>query len=67
MTHGIISTLAIAAFGLFAARGADFFRNLRIRREPCSEPHTGGGAWSYSPEAAPQKGGWLRVGPQGTC
>ncbi|HEY1577144.1 MAG TPA: hypothetical protein VGF82_08750 [Terracidiphilus sp.] len=67
MTHGIISTLSIAAFGLLAARGADLFRSLRIRRKPCSEAPAGGGAWSYNPEAAPQKGGWLRVGPQGTC
>jgi hypothetical protein len=67
MTHGIISTLSIAAVGLLASRISDLFRDPLKLRNPCEEPPAGGGAWSYNTESGRPKNGWLRVGPQGTC
>lgn len=67
MTHGIISTLSIAAIGLLASRISDLFRDTLKRHKPCEETGSRGGAWSFDPEAGSQSSGWQRVGPQGTC
>jgi len=67
MTHGILSTLAIATLGLVAARASDLFRLPLFRRTPCDDTHSKGAAWSYDADAAQQTGGWLKVQRNGTC
>lgn len=67
MTHGILFTLSIAAFGLFAARAGDLFRVPLFGRKPCDDTDSKGAAWSYKPDAAPPEGAWLKVQRRGTC
>jgi len=67
MTHGILSTLSIAALGLFAARAADLFRIPSLRRKECDESAGRGGVWSYNADAPQQESAWLRVQRHGTC
>lgn len=67
MTHGIVSTLSIAALALFAARAGDVFRIPLFRRKPCDGPPSKGAAWKYKSDAAQQERAWLRVQRHGTC
>lgn len=67
MTHGILSTLSIAAFGLIAARAGDLFRIPIFRRKPCDDTDSKGAAWSYKAGAVQPEGAWLRVQRHGTC
>jgi hypothetical protein len=67
MTHGIVSTLSIAALGLFAARTGDFFRIPWFSRKPCEDTQSKGSAWRYKADAAQQERAWLRVHRHGTC
>ncbi len=68
MTHGIISTLSVAALAIFAARAGDSFRIPRFsRRNPCDDSHSKGAAWKYNADAAQQEGAWLRVQRHRTC
>lgn len=67
MTHGILSTLSIAVFGLVAARAGDIFRTSLFRRKPCDESHSKGAAWSYQADATQSQNTWLPVRPHGTC
>ena len=66
MTHGIVSTLSIAALAMFAARGGELFR-ISLFRKPCYDTDSKGAAWKYKAGAAQQKGAWLRVHRHGTC
>ncbi len=67
MTHGILFTLSIAAFGLFAARTGDLFRVPLFRRKRCDDSDSKGAAWSYKADAVPPEGAWLKVQRRGTC
>lgn len=67
MTHGIVSTLSIAALALFAARTGDLFRIPLFSRKPCDDAHSKGAAWSYKADAAQQESAWLRVQRHGIC
>jgi hypothetical protein len=67
MTHGILFTFSIAAFGLFAARTGDSFRIPLFSRKPCDETHSKGAAWRYKADAAQQEGAWMKVQRHGTC
>ena len=67
MTHGIVSTLSIAALALSVARASDLFRIPLFNRKPCDDTPSKGAAWKYKADAAQQKGAWLRVHRQGTC
>jgi len=59
MTHGIMSTISVAALGLFAARAADFFRIPASRRKECDKAPRRGGAWRFSAEATQQQRSWV--------
>jgi hypothetical protein len=67
MTHGIVSTLSIAAVALFAARAGDLFRFPLFNRKPCDDSESKAPAWRYKADAAQQEGAWLRVHRHGTC
>ena len=67
MVHGIISTLAVAVFGLVAPRLGDLLQFPLTRKNNCEESNMRGGVWSYNAEAAQQEGAWLRVQRHGTC
>ena len=65
MIHGIISTLSIAAFGIFAAKAGDLLRLPVIRRKSCDDKQSS--VWSFKAEAAQSQKTWLNVQRQGTC
>lgn len=65
MIHGIISTLSVAAFGIFAAKAGDHLRVPVIRRKSCDDKQSS--VWSFKAEAAQSKKTWLNVQRQGTC
>jgi hypothetical protein len=67
MTHSILSTLSIAAFGLFAAKASDLLRLPFLRRKACSDSESKGAAWSYQADEATQQDTWVRVHSHGTC
>jgi hypothetical protein len=67
MAHGIISTLAVAIFGLVVARLGDLSKLSLARKKNCEESNERGGVWSYNAQAAQQQGAWLRVQRPGTC
>ena len=63
----ILSTLSVAALGLFGAKLGDRFRFPFIPRDPCDRTQSTGVVWSYKAEAAQQESAWRQVGPHGTC
>jgi hypothetical protein len=67
MVHGILSTLSVAALGLFAARATEIFRIPLTRRPGCDDPQSKGSAWSYKSDAVQPERTWLRVTRHGTC
>lgn len=67
MTHGIVSTLSIAALSLSVARASDLFRIPLFNRKPCDDAGSKGAAWSYKADAVQQTGAWLKVQRHGTC
>jgi hypothetical protein len=65
MIHGILSTLSIAAFGLFAARAGDL---LHIPfRKTCDDTQANSSVWSFNADAAQPQKTWLNVQRHGTC
>jgi hypothetical protein len=67
MTHSILSTLSIAAFGLFAARAGDLLRVPFFRRKPCDDATSKGAAWSYEADAVQSQNTWKPVRLYGSC
>jgi hypothetical protein len=67
MVHGILSTLSVAALGMFAAKAADIFRSPLLRRPSCDDTQSRGSAWSYRSNAVQPERAWLRVTRHGTC
>ncbi len=61
MTHSIVATLSVAAFGLLAARIGDLFRSPFFARKPCDSSHVSRVAWSYESKGEQQSGEWRRV------
>lgn len=67
MTHGIISTLSITAFGLFAAKAGDLLRSTFVRRKPCDDTQPGSSVWRFNANASRSEKTWLNVQRHGTC
>lgn len=67
MTHGILSTLSIAVFGILAARAGDRLYIPFVRRKPCDETSSKGAAWRYKAEAAQGERTWLPIRSDRTC
>ena len=67
MVHGILSTLSVAALGLFAARATEIFRLPLSHRSSCDDAQSKGSAWSYKSDAVQPERAWLRVTRHGTC
>jgi len=67
MIHGIVATLSIAAFGLFAARVGDLRRVSFLRRSSCDETRSTSYVWSFNADAAQSQRTWLNVRRHGTC
>ncbi len=67
MIHGIVSTLSIAAFGVFAARAGNLLRLPFIRRKACDDARSAASVWSFNSDAAQPEKTWLNVQRHGTC
>lgn len=65
MVHGILSTLSIAAFGLFAAKAGDLLR--LPSRKSCDDTQPGSSVWSFNSDAAQSQKTWLNVQRHGSC
>lgn len=63
MTDGFITTIAVVAIGLLAAKTGDLLRSSIIRSSPCDDKTASRVAWSYNPEASQQQDVWQRVRP----
>lgn len=67
MTHGIVSTLSIAAFGLLAARAGDLLRLPFLRRVACNDAQASSSVWRFDGDAAQSHKTWLNVQRDRTC
>jgi len=67
MTHGIISTLSIAVFGIFAAKAGDLLRVPFLRRKSCDDTQATSSVWSFNADASQSEKTWLNVQRHGTC
>lgn len=61
MTDGFITTVAIAAIGLIAAKMGDALRKPIFGSKPCDETNASRVAWSFDPNASQQQDAWQRV------
>jgi len=67
MAHGILSTLSIAAFGLFAARAGSLLSLPILRRGACDDAGSTSSVWSFNADASQSEKTWLNVQRHGTC
>ena len=67
VTHGIVSTLSIVAFGLLAARAGDLLRVRFLPKSACDDAQSNSSVWRFDGDAARSEKTWLNVQRDRMC